>query len=193
MHSPGICGVILAAGSQPGTGSASSSSKAEALSGLITALNTDTDMILVALGTNSETLEPVAWAQAAYVVQLPPKANDAETLRTMLQEVLNHGRDAALVTALDDQDLTAETVHRMVATYCSAGDETWAVTPENATQKWHPVLLGRQMIELFLRGQKWNSADEVLSANTAHVSAMKAENSKPAPAAPMQEIDAPRT
>jgi CTP:molybdopterin cytidylyltransferase MocA len=178
MHSPGVCGVILAVGSQVGaqTGlkASQSNSKAEALNELIGALNGDTEMVLVALGADAESLAPTVWARAAYVVPLPPGASDADALRVALQEVLNRGRDAALVASPGDQTLTAETVHRMVAAYCAAGDEIWAVVPEAEIRQGHPVLMGRSMIELFLRGQKWSAADEILSANLEHVRSLKA-------------------
>lgn len=179
MHSPGVCGVILAAGSQVGAGDAQLKTNADGVNELIDALNGDTEMVLVAVAGDAEALAPVAWARAAYVVQLSDSSSDAETLRVMLQEVLNRGRDAALVTTLnrnalgvtaaEHSPLTAETVHRMVAAYCAAGDEIWAVVPETAMQQGHPVLMGRRMIELFLRGQKWSAADEILSANLEHV------------------------
>jgi CTP:molybdopterin cytidylyltransferase MocA len=173
MHSPGVCGVILVSGSQVGAGDARLKTKAEGVGKLIDALNTDTEMVLVAVGADAETLAPVIWAKAAYMVQLPEGASDADALRTMLQDVLNRGRDAALVASLDSYGLTAETVHRMVAVYCAAGDEIWAVVPESAMQQGHPVLMGRRMIELFLRGQTWSAADEILSANLEHVRSVK--------------------
>jgi len=174
MHSPGVCGVILAAGSDAGAGDARLKTKAEGISELIGALNTDTEMVLVAVGAGADALAPVIWAKAAYMVQLPENASDADALRAMLQEVLNRGRDAALVTSLDSYGLTAETIHRMVAVYCAAGDETWAVVPETEMRQGHPVLMGRRMIELFLRGQKWSAADEILAANLEHVRSVKA-------------------
>lgn len=143
----------------------------------ITALNTDTEMVLIALGADSETLALVAWARAAYIVQLPPQANDTDALRSSLQEVLNHGRDTALVVSLDDLELNAEAVHGMVSAYCSAGDEIWAVATESAMQEGHPVLMGRPMIEVFLRGKSWSTASEVLSANSKHVSALNVADS----------------
>jgi CTP:molybdopterin cytidylyltransferase MocA len=178
MHSPGVCGIILAAGSHSGAQAdvevAPSKTKAEAVSELIGVLNGDTEMVLVGVGADAEALAPAVWARAAYVVQLSPSASDADALRTMLQEVLNRGRDAALVTALDNQALTVQTVQRMVAAYCAAGDEVWAVVPETEMRQGHPVLMGRRMIELFLRGQKWSAADEILAANLEHVRSVKA-------------------
>jgi CTP:molybdopterin cytidylyltransferase MocA len=182
--------VILAAGSQVGAGE-TRKSKAEALSELIEALNADTEMVLVAVGADAEALTPVVWAKAAYLVQLSATASDADALRVMLQEVLNRGRDAALVAALDGRGLTAETVHRMVAAYCAAGDEIWAVVPEIEMQQGHPVLMGRRMIELFLRGQKWNAADEILSANLEHVRTVKAADPAASPVQPGAAWKAP--
>ncbi len=170
MHSPGICGVILATGPETQAGDVTlRKSKAECLSELISALNVDTDMVLVAVGADTESLTPVIWARAAYMVQLCETASEADALRVMLQEVLNRGRDTALVTSVDGHGLRAETVHRMVAAYCAAGDEIWAVVPESEMQQRYPVLMGRKMIELFLRGQKGSAADEILSANREHV------------------------
>jgi CTP:molybdopterin cytidylyltransferase MocA len=174
MHSPGVCGVILAVGSLSGADGTRLKTKAEELSERIDALNGDTEMVLVAVGSDAQALTPVVWARAAYMVQLTATASDADALRTMLQEVLNRGRDTALVTALDNLPLTVETVHRMVAAYCAAGDEIWAVVPETEMLQGHPVLMGRRMIELFLRGRKWSAADEILSANMEHVRSMKA-------------------
>lgn len=150
--------------------------KAEGVNALINALNADTEMVLVAVGADADALAPVVWSRAAYMVQLPATASDADTLRAMLQEVLNRGRDAAIVTSLDNFDLTAETVHRMVAAYCAAGDEIWAVVPETEMLQGHPVLMGRRMIELFLRGQKWSAADEILANNLEHVRTLKASD-----------------
>jgi CTP:molybdopterin cytidylyltransferase MocA len=191
MHSPGVCGVILAAGPEAGAGDARSKTKAESVSELIGALNIDTEMVLVAVGAAEEALAPVIWAKAAYMVQLPAGASDADALRAMLQEVLNRGRDAALVASLDSHALTAETVHRMVAVFCAAGDEIWAVVPETAMQQGHPVLLGRRMIELFLRGQKWSAADEILAANLDHVRSVKATDGLTPPASSVPAWKAP--
>jgi CTP:molybdopterin cytidylyltransferase MocA len=177
----------LATGSQVGAPvgdkDAQLKSKAENVSRLIDALNTDTDMVLVAVGADVEPLTPVVWAKGAYIVQLLEGASEAEALLVMLQEVLNRGRDAALVASLEDLSLTAETVHRMVAAFCAAGDEIWAVVPETEMRQGHPVLMGRRMIELFLRGQKWSSADEVVSSNLERVRTVKADNTTASKAA----------
>ena len=60
--------------------------------------------------------------------------------------------------------LSAETVQRMVEGYRDAGDEIWAVVPEADQGHGNPMLLGRRMIELFLRGRQWSAAEEILAA-----------------------------
>jgi CTP:molybdopterin cytidylyltransferase MocA len=203
MHSPGVCGVILASCPQPGEAeskpcqaqstsvSLPSKAKADAVNELISVLDDDTEMVLVALGSDAASLAPVVWARAAYVVSIADSATGAEALRTMLQEVLNRGRDTALVASLDSSALTVDTVHRMVAAYCAAGDEIWAVVPEPAMQQGHPVLMGRRIIELFLRGQSWSAADEILSANLDHVRTVKAVDPSAAPVASISTWKAP--
>jgi len=144
----------------------------ESVTRLIGAMNADTDLVMVALGAEAAAVAPAVWALAAYVVEPGPDASEGEALRVSLREVLNRGRDAALVVALDhalggDAPLAAAQVHRMVAAYCAAGDEVWAVAPEGGIGGY-PVLLGRQIIELFLRGT-FQTASELLSANRVHV------------------------
>ena len=179
MHSPGVCGAILAIGLQTEAGAA------EKLSSLINALNADTEMVLVAAAEAAEALAPVAWAHAAYLLQLAPGATEADALRALFQEALNRGRDAVLITTLEGPPLTDETVRGMVASYRAAGNEVWAIVsdhvsdqaPQGAAQQAesapvYSVLLGRRMIELFLRGRQWQSAQEVLTANREHVRAL---------------------
>jgi CTP:molybdopterin cytidylyltransferase MocA len=189
MHTPGVCGAILATG-RPTAAEPAAASTAESRSGalgrLVDAL-ADTDMVFVALGDDAEALAPVVWARAAYVVQMAPGASNDDALRALLQEVLSRGRDAALVTRLDGPALSAETVRRMMAVYRAAGEEIWAVASEPELAAGHPVLLGREMLDLFLRGRKWSTAEEILSANRQHVRALNTgdpESAKPATVIP---------
>ena len=210
MHSPGVCGAILATSSPVGPTTMPAQSRAEALGALIDVLHGDTEIVLIAAGDDADALAPAVWARAGYLVQLAPGASQADGLRALLQDVLNRGRDAVLVTTLDGPALTAETVRRMVAEYLEAGDEVWAVVPEaliakaatsesgasesvtprpvtpdlqtqdSKTQpsgpKPGPMLLGRRMIELFLRGRQWRTAEELLATHRDHVRALKFES-----------------
>ena len=166
MHSPGVCGAILASGPESG---ASGTLLHSNVGPLIDALNADTEMVLVAAAEAADVLAPAVWARAAYLVQLAPGATEADALRALLKEMLNRGRDAALVTTLEGPSLTAKTVRSMVDAYRAAGPEIWAVAPQPESRQTYPVLLGRRMSELFLRGREWRSAQEVLFSNREHV------------------------
>jgi hypothetical protein len=164
--------VILATGPVNG-------SKADSVRRLIGVLNADSDLVLVALGEDAAQVAPAVWSLAAYVVQLPPEASEGEILRMALQEVLNHGRDAALVVSAGDEALSAGTVHKMVEAFCAAGDEIWAVLPDAVPEVPPniapesgivlPALMGRRMMELALRGEHRLAAHQILSANAGHV------------------------
>lgn len=190
MHTPGVCGAILAVPHAeavlPMGASGSESETTGRLGRWIDALNADTEMILVAGCASDEALAREVWARAAYLVQLPEGASLAQALRAVLQETLNRGRDAALVTTLQTPPVSAETVRRMVAAYRAAGDEVWALVPQidcreqSANRNCYPMLLGRQMIELFLRQQSWNAPEEILLAHREHVYALKASGIAPA-------------
>ena len=205
MHSPGVCGAILAIGAPhlPSSADAGEAAgrqgkpagtlvhrRAEDVGALIDALNADTEMVLVA-AEEADALAPAVWARAAYLVQLSPGSTEADGLRALLQETLSRGRDAVLLTTLGSPALTAETVREMLAAYRAAGDEIWAIVLENVPDNvppalqqsqpgpGYPVLLGRRMIELFLRGREWRSAQEVLSANREHVRALNLSRGVP--------------
>jgi len=170
MHNPGICGVILALeAAEPPAENASARSRPEALGALIPALDSGSDLVLVVLGAGAETLAPIVWAQAAYVLQLPAGCSRPDALRGALRDVLNRGRDTALVAPLAEPLLSAATVQQMVAAYREADDEIWAVVAGSEVGHGQPMLLGRIMIEALLRNGGWESAEDVLNANLPHV------------------------
>jgi len=140
--------------------------------------------VLVAAAETADALAPAVWTRAAYLVRLPPGATEADGLRALLQETLSRGRDAVLVTTLAGPPLTAESVGLMVAAYRAADHEIWAIVSENVpetpeSQLAYPMLLGRSMIELFLRGREWRSVQDVLSANREHVHALNLSDGVP--------------
>ena len=182
MHSPGVCGAILAFGPFAGAVALPQSQPPD-VAPLIDALNADTEMVLVGAAESADALAPAVWARAAYLVRLPLGATEVDGLRALLQETLSRGRDAILVTTLAGPLLTAEIVRQMVAAYRAAGHEVWAIVLDNVRDPsaeaapreaatGYPVLLGRRMIEVFLRGREWCSAQEVLAANREHVHAL---------------------
>ncbi len=122
MHTPGICAVILTSGAEAPAG--------QRLNALIDAVNADTEMVLVALAPKQKPLKPLLWARAAFIVDIPEAASEADTLRLMVNEVLMRGRDAALVLWLGGDAVHSAAVKRMIASYCEADDSVWAVALE---------------------------------------------------------------
>jgi hypothetical protein len=179
MHNPGLCGAILAVGVAVETLSPSEQSRR--LIGWIDALNADTEMVLAGIAERDETLAAAVWTRAAYVVPLHSACSQADVLRALLRETLNRGRDAALIATLQAEPVSSQQVHPIVSAYRASGDEVWALLPEDAgfdasaqtRRSCYPMLLGRQMIELFLRQPDWNSAEELLSLYREHVFVIK--------------------
>src|SRR4051812_4289233 len=101
-RAPSFCGVILAAGESSRMGSPKALlrwGRGTFLSSAIRTLTSYTDLVIVVAGNNAELIRPVADAEAAYLVVNPqPDRGQFSSLQVGLQEVLNRGRDAAIVT-----------------------------------------------------------------------------------------------
>src|SRR5215472_14516692 len=151
---PSFAGVILA----PGASSRMGRDKAllpwrggTFLSAAIRALQPLTDLVIVVAGTNAAELAPIVNANAGFVVINPnPERGQFSSLQVGLQEVLNRGRDAAVITLVDRPAPAPATVEQIKNAFLSAGDETWAVVPEFAGRHGHPIVIGREMIGAFL-------------------------------------------
>ncbi len=161
MHSPGVCGILLADGTE-------AAPEAAHFAALINALNASTDIVLVATGENAQSIAPVIWASAAYEVVIPASAGDAEALRLCLQEVLSRGRDTALVITPRVARFTEDTAGQIIAAYVEAADEIWAVLPGTSSEGAGAVLLGRNMIERLVRGPQPGTLQEALASNREH-------------------------
>jgi molybdenum cofactor cytidylyltransferase len=86
-----------------------------------------------------------------------------------LQEVLNRGRDAAIVTLVDRPAPNVATIELLKNEFLSAGDGTWAVVPEYAGKHGHPIVFGREMIEAFLSALPASSARDIEHSLQSHV------------------------
>ena len=99
---------------------------------------------------------------AALVVNPDPTRGQFSSLRVGLQEVLNRGSDAAMVTLVDRPPVRAETIATLEAAFEQATmQRRWAVIPEYQGKHGHPILFGRELLEAFLRAPETSDARAV--------------------------------
>jgi molybdenum cofactor cytidylyltransferase len=158
----------LAAGSAPGLVTTDTF-----LSAAIRLFFSHVDVVLVVAGNNEAALAPIAYANGASLVVNPdPARGQFSSLRVGLQEVLNRGRDAAMVTLVDRPPVRMETMAALEAAFglaTSIAKKKWAVIPEYQGKHGHPILLGREMLEAFLKAPETSNARDVEHAHQSEI------------------------
>ena len=129
------------------------------------------DVVFVVVGKNEVALAPIVYANGASLVVNPDAARGQfSSLRVGLQEVLSRGRDAAMVTLVDRPPVRLETLETLEAAFEQATTQRkWAVIPEYQGKHAHPILVGREMMEAFLRAPETSSAREVEHAHQSEI------------------------
>jgi len=125
------------------------------------------DIVLVVAGKNASELAPIVYARGASLVVNPdPARGQFSSLQAGLHEVLNRGRDAAMITLVDRPPVKPETIQFLATEFEQAvARSIWAVVPEYQDKHGHPILAGREMIEAFLRAPATASAREIEHAH----------------------------
>jgi molybdenum cofactor cytidylyltransferase len=184
-----FAGIILAAGESsrmgrdkallpwPPSRGGPASSNDTFLSAAIRSLLLATELVVVVVGKNEATLAPVIYAQgAALVVNPDPSRGQFSSLQIGLQEVLNHGRDAAMVTLVDRPPASGRTMEILREAFCSTEEGIWAVVPEFSGKHGHPYLVGREMMEAFLRAPATATARDIEHKNQQHIQYVRVDD-----------------
>ena len=173
-YTPGYCGVILAAGesSRMGRDKALLPWRGKTfLRGAIDVLQPLTDLVIVVAGKNAANLAPAVYASGASLVVNPtPELGQFSSLQAGLREILNRGRDAAVVALVDRPPASPDTVARLRAAFQEATARgKWAVVPEHGGRHGHPIVIGREMMEAFLRARPEETARDVEHAQQQRI------------------------
>jgi molybdenum cofactor cytidylyltransferase len=140
------------------------------LSAAIASLTLATDFVLIVAGKNEAVLAPIVYANGASLVINPdPARGQFSSLQLGLHEVLNRGRDAAIITLVDRPPISSATVQLLRDAFEAAPSDVWAVVPDFSGQHGHPYLAGRELIEAFLQAPATASAREVERSYQDHI------------------------
>jgi molybdenum cofactor cytidylyltransferase len=181
-RAPSFAGVILAAGESsrmgrdkallpwPPAAAGQAPSGETFLSAAIRSLSVATEFIVVVVGKNEAGLAPIVYADGASLVVNPdPSRGQFSSLQVGLHEVLNHGRDAAMITLVDRPPVSGATIHALREAFAAANQNFWAVIPEFSGKHGHPYLIGREMIEAFLRVPPTTTARDIEHQHQKHI------------------------
>ena len=181
-HVASFGGVILAAGESsrmgtdkallpwPPAASGQTEFRETFLAAAIRSLSLATDFVLVVAGKNESALAPIAYAEGASIVVNPnPERGQFSSLRIGLREVLNRGRDTAVVTLVDRPPAKLSTVQALRDAFDAAEKNIWAVVPEYSGKHGHPFVGGREMIEAFLQAPDASTARDIEHQYRDHI------------------------
>jgi len=86
---------------------------------------------------------------------------------------LNRGRDAAFLAPVDRPPVLPGTVQALRAAFLNSDTEVWAAIPEVSVEgapiHGHPILIGRELMEQFLRAPAIAIARDIEHQHAQHI------------------------
>ena len=136
----------------------------------IIALRPHCDLVIVVAGANYEQLAPVVYSLGGFLIRnSAPELGQFSSLKLGVQDVLNRGRDSAIVALVDRPPVRIDTLAKLHDEFLAASEEDlWGVVPEYEGKHGHPFFAGRELIEAFLRAPLTSTARDVMHAAAQH-------------------------
>ena len=104
------------------------------------------------------------------MVNPEPEHGQFSSLRCGLQEALNRGCDAAMITLVDRPPVKIIYLEKLRMEFDFAlAQGRWAVVPEHGGRHGHPIFIGRPMMEAFLKAPVTANAREIQHLHQARI------------------------
>lgn len=137
-------------------------------------LQQETELVIVVAGRNRSQIAPVIYGHGGFLVENEsPERGQFSSIQRGLQDVLNRGRDAAIVALVDRPPVVPGTIRELKHSLLSSSPDIWAVVPETTqggeVSHGHPLAIGRDMIEAFLRAPAEATARDVEHRYQQHI------------------------
>lgn len=193
----GLAGIILAAGestrmgrdkallpwppasSPPTSQMDSAQPKSTLLSAAIEALTQHCDLVIVVAGKNEEVLGPVVYSCGGFLAINPaPERGQFSSLQIGLNETINRGRDAAMLTLVDRPPAHVSTLKQLADAFENRERHVWAVVPEHQGKHGHPIVTAIELIELFRKASATSVARDIEHANQQHIAYLPVNDSR---------------
>jgi molybdenum cofactor cytidylyltransferase len=181
-RSPSLCGLILSAGASsrmgrdkallpwPPSAQPSAGLADTFLGAHLAALRPFCDLVIVVAGANFDQLAPVVYSLGGFMIRnSAPELGQFSSLKLGVQDVLNRGRDSAIVALVDRPPVRRETLAKLHDEFVAAKEGVWGVVPEYEGKHGHPYFVGRDLIEAFLRAPLTSTSRDIMHSVSAHL------------------------